>query len=86
MTFSKVVFGVAATMSRIHALHIIHAWFRPWNVLINARGEPLLTGFHWSRFDSKEIEYVTDVNLSVFQAPEGERLGSDVTEAGHCEL
>jgi serine/threonine protein kinase len=59
-TFSKVVFGVAATMSRIHALHIIHARLQPSFVLINSRGEPLVTGFGLSRFDSEEITYYGD--------------------------
>jgi serine/threonine protein kinase len=73
-TFSKVIFGVAAMMAQVHALHIIHLDLRPENVLLNARGEPLITGFERSGFGSYYRSVTEDDPIAlgspVFGAPE----------------
>jgi hypothetical protein len=68
-TFSKVIFGVAATMSHVHALHIVHRDIKPDNVLLNARGEPLLAGYFW-RFCSESDQMEYGVGTPPYKAPE----------------
>jgi serine/threonine protein kinase len=69
-TFSKVVFGVAATMSQLHSIHVIHRDLRPLNVFVNTRGEPVLTGFFFSRFYSESDQLTMCIGTPLFMAPE----------------
>jgi serine/threonine protein kinase len=66
-TFSIIVFGVAATMSRIHSLRIVHRDLKPSTVLLNEKYEPLLTGFVWSRFCAPSVSET--VGTTLFMAP-----------------
>jgi hypothetical protein len=69
-TFSKIIFGVAATMSQIHSLHIIHRELKLSHVLLNAESEPLITGFHSSRFWRESEPLVERPVVGRFMAPE----------------
>jgi serine/threonine protein kinase len=70
-TISKAIFGVAATMCQLHDRHVLHRDLKPGNVLLNERGEPLLTGFDLSRFYSQSDQMTEGhVGSPVFMAPE----------------
>jgi serine/threonine protein kinase len=65
-TCSKVIFGVAATMSQLHARHILHRALTPGHVLLSARGEPLLTGFRCSRFEPESDDMASETDYRHF--------------------
>jgi serine/threonine protein kinase len=69
-TFSKVIFGVSATMTQLHSLHIVHRDLQASNVFVNGRGEPLLGGFILSRFCSDSEEMTQMVGAPFSLAPE----------------
>jgi hypothetical protein len=69
-TLSKVVFGVAATMSQLHGVSLIHRDLTPSNVFVSAQGEPILGGFCLSKFSRGEQSVVENIGTPVFIAPE----------------
>jgi serine/threonine protein kinase len=85
-TFSKVIFGVAATMAHVHAFHIVHGDIKPDNVLLNKKGEPLLTGYLW-KFCSESDPMESLVGTGPYMAPElstsPQSDKSDVFAFGH---
>jgi serine/threonine protein kinase len=68
-SLSKVIFGVAATMSEIHARGVLHRDLKPAHILIDANGEPRICGFSLSLFSS-EFTHSTAAGTPIFMAPE----------------
>jgi serine/threonine protein kinase len=78
--FSKVIFGVAAIMSQIHARDIIHRDLNPGSIALDEKWEPHITNFWMSRFDSdcSELTDCTD-GTPVYMAPELRMEPSPIT-------
>jgi serine/threonine protein kinase len=70
-TISKVIFGLAAIMARLHSLRIIHRDLRPSNVYLNDAGEPELGGFDAARYVGKnDKKLTTGMGAALYMAPE----------------
>jgi serine/threonine protein kinase len=69
--FSKVIFGVAAIMARIHSCHVIHRDLKPESIFLVEKYEPLISHFNLSRFHSDSSKLTHGVLGSpLFMAPE----------------
>jgi serine/threonine protein kinase len=66
--FSKVIFGVAVTMSHIHARHIVLKSLSPASIQLDERNEPKITNFSEYPFHDDAIDRV--VRFPDFVAPE----------------
>jgi serine/threonine protein kinase len=49
-TFSKIIFGIAATMSEIHSRSFLHRDLTRSNILLDEHDEPRIDGFYLARF------------------------------------
>jgi serine/threonine protein kinase len=89
ITFSIVVFSVAATMPQLHSLRIAHRDLKPTKILLNEKHETLLRGLIWSRFCTDSIADSITLGTSLFIAPElgqtGPTLEADVDAFGMLE-
>jgi serine/threonine-protein kinase len=66
---SKVIFGVAVTMSQMHQMKIVHRDLKPGNVLLDGNFEPRLCDFGCSRaMDVNDTS--KSVGTPLFMAPE----------------
>jgi serine/threonine protein kinase len=70
-TVSKVIFGIAAIMYRLHSLRIIHRDLRPSNIYLNDNGEPELGGFDFARYvGPNDKKLTTGMGAALYMAPE----------------
>jgi serine/threonine protein kinase len=69
-TFSKIIFGVAATMREIHSRGVLHRNPKPRNILLDENDEPHIDGFCVARFGFPPIEFSNGIGTPLFMAPE----------------
>jgi abelson tyrosine-protein kinase 1/abelson tyrosine-protein kinase 2 len=62
--------GIALGMRFVHSKGIIHGDLKPSNVLLNARGEPLISDFGSSRFESNDYTLTPGGGTVNYAAPE----------------
>jgi serine/threonine protein kinase len=67
---SKAVFGVAATMSDLHALDIAHRDLTPEHVVVNENGESFIIDFARAIFCKNPIASLDRAGMHPFLAPE----------------
>jgi serine/threonine-protein kinase len=65
---SKIIFGVAATMSQLHSLRIVHRDLQPFSVYLNADGEPVIADFALAGFVDSALS--GRLRSPLFTAPE----------------
>jgi serine/threonine protein kinase len=68
--FSKCIFGVAATMARVHRRRVIHRDLKPANIFLDDRFEPRIADFGLSRIVSNDVKMTMTVGTPLFMAPE----------------
>jgi serine/threonine protein kinase len=67
---SKVVFGIAVTMSHFHEHKILHRDLKPGNVFLDAKWEPRIADFGLSRPSSNSLQLTMAIGSPLFMAPE----------------
>jgi serine/threonine protein kinase len=68
--FSKCVFGIAATMAKVHEFGAIHRDLKPANVFLDDRFEPRIADFGLSRMVTHAVNMTMAVGTPLFMAPE----------------
>jgi serine/threonine protein kinase len=69
---SKVIFGTAYTMARLHERNIIHRDLKPGNIFMDDRWEPRVADFGLSRAESEkgDLRMTMAIGSPLFMAPE----------------
>jgi serine/threonine protein kinase len=68
--FSKIIFGVAATMAQVHARHIVHRDLKPEYLMLDSNYEPHISGFGGARFESETGDMTNFMGTPMFMPPE----------------
>jgi serine/threonine protein kinase len=68
--FSKCIFGIAATMAKVHDFGAIHRDLKPANVFLDERYEPRVADFGLSRLVTNAVNMTMAVGTPLFMAPE----------------
>jgi serine/threonine protein kinase len=68
--FSKIIFGVAVTMSEIHSRGVLHRDLKPYNISLDENDEPRIHDFCVARFNSDCAELIRMCGTPLFMAAE----------------
>lgn len=66
---SKIIYGIASAMSFLHRMNIIHRDFKPENILLDEKFNPVIADFGLSRIYSNE-NMTINLGTPYFMAPE----------------
>jgi serine/threonine protein kinase len=67
---SKVIFGIVAGMTFLHAHGVIHGDLHPSNILLNHQFDPVIGGFHLSHYAGSKILGELGLQAPAFMVPE----------------
>jgi serine/threonine protein kinase len=68
--FSKVIFGVASIMAKVHKRSVIHRDLKPLNIFIDEQFEPKIADFGLSKVVSSGTQMTMTIGTPICMAPE----------------
>ena len=66
----KIIFGVAATMKRLHKKNIVHCDLSHANILLDDKLEPRIGGFALAKYVTSNTRMIKSVGTPLYMAPE----------------